>query len=47
MEAVVRRGDWKHLKVEEEFLFDVAYDPRERWNQAGKHPELLAELRAL
>ncbi len=43
-----RRGDWKYLKVEDrEFLFDIAYDPRERWDQARKHPELLAELRTL
>ena len=44
----VRRGDWKYLKVkEQEFLFDLAYDPRERGNLVRKHPALLNELRAL
>jgi arylsulfatase A-like enzyme len=44
----VRQGDWKYLKVEEqEFLFAIAYDPCERWNQARKRPGLLAELRTL
>jgi arylsulfatase A-like enzyme len=42
----VRHGDWKYLKVaDREFLFDIAYDPRERGNLAGKQPGLLAELR--
>jgi arylsulfatase A-like enzyme len=42
----VRRGNWKYLKVaDREFLFDIAYDPRERGNLAAKHPDLLAELR--
>ena len=32
-QRAVRRGDWKYLKVaEREFLFDLAYDPRERGN---------------
>jgi arylsulfatase A-like enzyme len=47
-QRAVRRGDWKYLKVaEREFLFDLAYDPRERGNLAGKEPGLLAELRLL
>jgi arylsulfatase A-like enzyme len=42
----LRRGDWKYLKVaEREFLFDIAYDPRERGNLASKQPAMLAELR--
>jgi arylsulfatase A-like enzyme len=44
----VRRGDWKYLKVaDREFLFDIAYDPRERGNLAAKQPALLAEMRGL
>ena len=47
-QRAVRRGGWKYLKVaEREFLFDIAYDPRERGDLSKKHPELLAELRAL
>lgn len=47
-QRAVRRGDWKYLKVaDREFLFDIAYDPRERGNLAAKNPALLAELRAL
>jgi arylsulfatase A-like enzyme len=47
-QRAVRRGDWKYLKVgEREFLFDLAWDPRERANFAKKRPALLDELRAL
>ena len=47
-QRALRRGDWKYLKVDDrEFLFDIAYDPRERGDLAKKHPELLAELRGL
>ena len=47
-QRAVRRGDWKYLKVgEREFLFDLAWDPRERGNLAAKQPALLDELRAL
>jgi arylsulfatase A-like enzyme len=47
-QRAVRRDDWKYLKVaEREFLFDLAYDPRERSNFAGKKPALLDELRGL
>ena len=43
-QQAVRRGDWKYLKVrEQEFLFDLAWDPRERANFARKRPELLDE----
>jgi len=47
-QRAVRRGGWKYLKVaDREFLFDIAYDPRERGDMAKKQPALLAELRAL
>ena len=47
-QRAVRRGDWKYLKVgEREFLFDLAWDPRERANFANQQPALLDELRAL
>ena len=47
-QRAVRRGDWKYLKVgEREFLFDLAWDPRERGNLTTKQPALLDELRAL
>jgi arylsulfatase A-like enzyme len=47
-QRAVRRGDWKYLKVgEREFLFDIAWDPRERGNLASKQPALLDDLRAL
>jgi arylsulfatase A-like enzyme len=47
-QRAVRRGDRKYLKVaDREFLFDIAYDPRERGDLAKKEPALLAELRGL
>jgi arylsulfatase A-like enzyme len=47
-QRAIRRGKWKYLKVrQQEFLFDIEYDPRERANLARKHPALLAELRTL
>jgi arylsulfatase A-like enzyme len=47
-QRAVRRGGWKYLKVaDREFLFDIAYDPRERGDLAKKQPALLTELRAL
>lgn len=47
-QRAVRRGDWKYLKVrEQEYLFDLGWDPRERGNLARKQPALLEELRAL
>ena len=47
-QRAVRRGDWKYLKVaDQEFLFDIGWDPRERGNMARKRPDLLNELRAL
>ena len=47
-QRAMRRGDWKYLKVaEREYLFDLAYDPRERGNLARKESALLDELRGL
>src|SRR5262249_11606370 len=44
-QRAVRRGDWKYLKVaDNEFLFDIEYDPRERGDLSKKRPDLLAEL---
>ena len=47
--AAVRDGDWKlidyYWKKQPE-LFDLAKDPGERTNLAGKHPEKVAELKA-
>ena len=45
-QRAVRRGAWKYLKVlDNEYLFDIEYDPRERGDLAKKQPGLLAELR--
>ena len=42
-----RDGDWKYLKIEDdEYLFDLEADARERANQARRQPERLAALRA-
>jgi arylsulfatase A-like enzyme len=47
-QRAVRRGDWKYLKVvDQEFLFDIGWDPRERGDMARKRPDLLNELRGL
>jgi arylsulfatase A-like enzyme len=47
-QRAVRRGGWKYLKVaDREFLFDIAYDHRERGDLSKKQPALLDELRAL
>jgi hypothetical protein len=45
-QRAVRRGGWKYLKVaDNEYLFDIKYDPRERGDLSKKHPDLLTELR--
>jgi arylsulfatase A-like enzyme len=45
-QRAVRRGGWKYLKVaDNEYLFDIEYDPRERGDLSRKQPDLLAELR--
>ena len=46
-QRAARSGNWKYLKINKnEFLFDVAVDPRERANLAEKHPETFKELKA-
>ncbi|MCK5941009.1 MAG: sulfatase-like hydrolase/transferase, partial [Planctomycetes bacterium] len=42
--AGVRRGPWK-LLLDKGELFHLEHDPRENWNVAGQHEELVAELR--
>lgn len=45
-QKAVRAGDWKYLKLNDnEFLFNLAQDQRERANLATKHPDKLAELK--
>ena len=45
-QRALRRGGWKYLKVaDNEYLFDIEYDPRERGDLSKKQPDLLAELR--
>ncbi len=46
-QQALRAGDWKYLSVEgDEFLFDLAADPRERANLARRDPARLAAMRA-
>jgi arylsulfatase A-like enzyme len=46
-QKAVRSGRWKWLSLEgNEFLYDLARDPRERANRAGREPERFAALRA-
>lgn len=45
-QRAVRSGNWKYLKINNnEFLFDVVVDKRERANLAKKFPNVLATLR--
>ena len=45
-QRATRSGDWKYLKINDnEFLFDVNVDQRERANLAKKFPAKLAELK--
>jgi len=45
-QRALRRGGWKCLKVaDNEYLFDIKYDPRERGDLSKKQPDLLADLR--
>jgi arylsulfatase A-like enzyme len=45
-QRALRRGDWKYLKVDEnEYLFNITADARERANLAHKFPERFAALR--
>jgi hypothetical protein len=42
----VRAGDWKYLKINEnEFLFNVVDDVRERANLRDRYPEVWQRLR--
>ncbi len=46
-QRAVRAGKWKYLKINDnEFLFDLDYDVRERANFREKHPEVFERLRA-
>lgn len=41
-----RDGDWKYLKIaDNEFLFNLAQDQRERANLSAKYPEVFARLK--
>ncbi|MFT4266322.1 MAG: sulfatase-like hydrolase/transferase [Xenophilus sp.] len=45
-QRAVRDGDWKYLKINDnEFLFDVAVDARERANLRDRHPEVFVRLK--
>jgi arylsulfatase A-like enzyme len=45
-QRAVRDGDWKYLKINDnEFLFDVAHDVRERANLRHRHPEVFQRLK--
>jgi arylsulfatase A-like enzyme len=46
-QRALRDGNWKYLQVDgNEYLFDIPADERERANQASRHPERLAAMRA-
>ncbi len=46
-QRAVRSGDWKYLQINDnEFLFDINVDQRERANLAKKHPEVLKDLKS-
>jgi arylsulfatase A-like enzyme len=45
-QRAVRDGDWKYLKINDnEFLFDVVVDERERANLRDREPEVFERLR--
>lgn len=45
-QRAVRSGNWKYLKIaDNEFLFDVVNDQRERANLAQKNPEIFNQLK--
>lgn len=45
-QRALRDGDWKYLKVDDnEYLFDIPADERERANRAKREPERLAAMR--
>lgn len=46
-QKAMRAGDWKYLSIEgDEFLFNLAADPRERANRAKRDPQRLEAMRA-
>ena len=46
-QRAVRDGDWKYLRIAgNEFLFDVAQDPRERANLKRRHQDVFDRLKA-
>lgn len=46
-QRALRVGDWKYLKVDDnEYLFNVSNDARERANQAVREPERMLSMRA-
>lgn len=46
-QRAVRSGNWKYLKINDnEFLFDVVQDQRERANLKDKYPEVFSKLKA-
>ena len=45
-QRALREGEWKYLRVEDnEYLFNLAQDERERANLAGQHPERMQAMR--
>jgi len=45
-QRAVRAGDWKYLKINDnEFLFNVVEDVRERANLRDRYPEVFQRLR--
>jgi len=45
-QKAVRDGRWKYLKINDnEFLFDIVEDVRERANLKDKHPEVFHRLK--
>ena len=46
-QRALRDGDWKYLRVDDnDYLFNIAADERERANHASREPERLAVMRA-
>ncbi len=46
-QKALRDGPWKYLAIDDnEYLFDLSQDERERANLARRHPERLARMRA-
>ncbi|VCU69643.1 Arylsulfatase [Pigmentiphaga humi] len=46
-QRAMREGSWKYLAIEDnEYLFDLSADERERANLARRHPDRLAQMRA-